>query len=77
MTTIRERIQLARAQELLTVEQAALLSQYNPQTIYRKAQRGQVPGMVRFGRGIRFQRSIFLGWATARVADLQAAFDAR
>ena len=63
MSTIRERINLARQQELLTVEQLALLSQYNPQTIYRKAQRGEIPGLIRFGRGIRFKRAVVLAWA--------------
>jgi len=63
MSTIRERLNAAREQELLTVEQVALLSQYNPQTVYRKAQKGEIPGMVRFGRGIRFRRSQVLGWS--------------
>ena len=63
MSTIRERLNAAKEQELLTVEQVALLSQYNPQTVYRKAQKGEIPGMVRYGRGIRFRRSAVLGWS--------------
>ena len=63
MSTIREQILDAKQQELLTVEQVALLSQYDPQTIYRKAKRGEVPGLVRFGKGIRFLRSAILRWS--------------
>ena len=63
MSTIREQIVDAKQQELLTVEQVALLSQYNPQTVYRKAHRGEIPGLVRFGRGIRFARAAILRWA--------------
>lgn len=69
MSTIRERLNVAREQELLTVEQVALLSQYNPQTIYRKAQKGEIPGMVRYGRGIRFRRSVVLGWSQTAAAN--------
>ena len=61
--TIRERIEEAKQQELLTVEQVALLSQYDPQTIYRKVWTHQIPGVVRFGRGIRFHRDAVLPWA--------------
>lgn len=56
--TIRERIQDARQQELLTVEQLALLTQYHPKSIYRKVERGEIGGVVRYGRGIRFIRSV-------------------
>ncbi len=58
--TIRERIDSARSQEYLTVEQLALLIQYSPQTIYRKAKRGDIPGVIRFGRSLRFHRVIAL-----------------
>lgn len=72
--TIRERIELAKQQELLTVEQVALLSQYDPQTIYRKVWAKKIPGVVHLGRGIRFQRDMILPW-TVRVQ--QARLDAR
>lgn len=61
--TIREELEAARSADLITVKQLALLSQYDPQTIYRKASRGEIPGMVRWGGGIRFNRVIVLGWA--------------
>ena len=65
--TIRERIEDAKAQELLTVDQLALLTQYDPQTIYRKAKRGEIPGIVRLGRGIRFNRVVALAWGNRAV----------
>lgn len=67
--TIREQIQHAKQQELLTVEQVALLAQYNPQTVYRKAKKGEIPGLVRFGRGIRFVRVRVLQWVTRNADD--------
>lgn len=61
--TIREQLERARTREFVTVAQLALLTQYNPQTIYRKAQRGEIPGIVRWGRRIRFVRVVALGWS--------------
>lgn len=55
--TVREKIEEAKQAELLTVEQVALLWQIDPQTVYRKAKRGEMPGVVRLGRVIRFKRS--------------------
>ena len=48
--TIREQIEFAKQQELLTVEQVALLSQYYPHSIYRKVWAGTIPGVVRHAR---------------------------
>ena len=73
--TIREQIDLAKQQEFLTVEQVALIAQYDPQTVYRKAKRGEIPGLKRFGRSLRFKSSVVLAW-TARsraIRDLQPA----
>ncbi len=61
--TIREQIEAAKRAELITVQQLALLSQYDPQTIYRKAQRGEIPGVVRYGRTIRFVRVVAMEWS--------------
>ena len=60
MQTIRERIDEAKAQEYLTVEQLALLTQYSTLTIYRRAK--DIPGYVKFGKRIRFLRSAALSW---------------
>ena len=60
MPTIRERIDAAKQQEYLTVEQLALLTQYSTLTIYRRAK--QIPGYVKLGKGIRFLRTAALTW---------------
>jgi len=60
--TIREELEAAKSSELITVNQLALMSQYDPQTIYRKAKRGEIPGIVRYGRSIRFKRVVALAW---------------
>jgi len=69
---IRERIADAKEQELLTVDQLALLTQYSPQTIYKKAAKGEIPGVIRFGRGIRFMRVVALAWGQ-RAALIRSA----
>lgn len=54
---IRERIAHAKQQELLTVEQFALLTQYHPKSIYRLIESGEIE-VVRVGkRGIRIPYS--------------------
>lgn len=60
--TIQEQINAAKTAELITVNQLALMAQYDPQTIYRKAKRGEIPGIVRYGRTIRFVRVVALAW---------------
>jgi len=60
--TIREELEAAKSAELLTVRQLAILAQYNEQTIYRKLKKGQIPGIVRWGRAIRFNRTVALAW---------------
>lgn len=67
--TIREELEAAKHAALLTVRQLALLSQYNEQTIYRKAKRGEIPGVVRYGRTIRFERVTALAWNRTSLLD--------
>ncbi len=69
MATIRERLTTANQQELLTVEEVALLTRYDPQTIYRKVWARKIPGVIRFGRGIRFRRDVILGWTKTLERD--------
>lgn len=73
--TIREEIEAAKIAERLTVRQLALLTQYNEQTIYRKLKKGQIPGIVRWGRSIRFDRTIVMAWSreTLLARDLRPA----
>ncbi len=60
--TIRERIDRAKQQESLKVEDLALLLNYHPVSIYRLAGRGKIPGMFRVGRSLRFKTRIILAW---------------
>ena len=59
--TIREQIDHAKAHELLTVEQFALLTQYAPKSIYRLIAQGRL-AVVRIGR-----RTIRIPRSSARV----------
>jgi excisionase family DNA binding protein len=60
--TIQDRIREAKENEFVTVEQLALLLQYQPNTIYRWVRAGKIPGVRRFGRSIRFNRAVALSW---------------
>lgn len=48
--------------EVLTVEEAAELARVNRKTFYLCIQRGEVPGVRRFGRVIRIHRATLLEW---------------
>ena len=63
--TIKEQIERAKTAELLTVNQVALLIQYVPMTIYRKAWRGEIPGAIRIGRSLHFKRAEVWPWLHA------------
>ena len=47
--------------EIMTVEQLAEYLQLNPQTIYRKAQAGEIPA-IRIGKVLRFKKNIIDAW---------------
>jgi len=55
--------------ELITVKEVAALLKYDPNTIYRKARKGEIPGLRRFGGGIRFVKSVVIGWRERRHID--------
>ena len=48
-------------QLLLTVPQVARLLGMSAKAIYHRAERGQLPGVVRVGRSLRFRRADLLG----------------
>ena len=60
--TIREQIEKAKAHDYLTAEELALLSRYELNTIYKKARKGEIPGMLKWGRRLRFAREVVLEW---------------
>jgi excisionase family DNA binding protein len=51
---------VAPGQLLLTVPQVARLLGMTPKAIYHRAERGQLPGVVRVGRSLRFRRADLL-----------------
>ncbi len=55
--TIKEQIERARTEDYLTVSQFALLTQVNPQTIYRLIASHRLSGVVRFGRALRIHKT--------------------
>jgi excisionase family DNA binding protein len=50
--------------DIMTVEELADYLKLDPQTIYRRFRRGELPG-VRIGRAIRFRRDVIEGWLRA------------
>ncbi len=52
------------ATEIMTVEELAEYLRLDPQTVYRKFRRGEIPG-VKIGKAIRFKRDIVEGWLRA------------
>lgn len=72
MMTIKERMERIRLADLVTIQDVALLLSYSPQTVYRKSKRGEIPGMVRFGRTIRFRRVVVAQWVRAQTIDANA-----
>lgn len=61
--TIQEQLNAAKQHDWITVNQLALMLQYDPETIYRWVKRGKIPGAQKFGRTIRFQRAIVTRWS--------------
>lgn len=64
--TIHEQLDRANSSETITVTEFGLLARYQPQTVYRKIKRGEIPGVVRFGRSIRIVRAVALRWVERR-----------
>ena len=48
--------------ERLTVEEVAEIMDVNPQTVYRRVARGDIPGVHRVGKAITFIPAIFKRW---------------
>ncbi len=52
------------ATDVLTVEELARYLRVDPQTVYRRFRKGDIPG-VRIGRAIRFPRAVVEAWLRA------------
>jgi excisionase family DNA binding protein len=49
------------ATDVMTTEELAEYLKLDPQTVYRKFRKGELPG-VRIGKSIRFNRQVIDGW---------------
>lgn len=49
--------------EFLKAEELADLLRVNRKTVYDAAARDEIPGVVRFGRSLRFRRDAVLAWS--------------
>ncbi len=58
------------ADEIMTVKQLAEYLKLNYQTIYKKIQKGEIPGS-KIGRGWRFQKSVIDRWLTEEKAVIK------
>ena len=54
------------ADEIMTVKELAEYLKLNFQTVYRKAQNGEIPGS-KIGRGWRFQKSVIDRWLSEEI----------
>jgi len=54
------------ADEIMTVKELAEYLKLNFQTVYKKVQRGEIPGS-KIGRGWRFQKAIIDRWLSEEI----------
>ena len=57
-----------RAEVALTIEELADYLKLKPQTIYKWAQTGKIPG-AKFGKEWRFRRSLIEKWIDSRISS--------
>lgn len=61
-------------QDIMTVEDVAKYLKLKPQTVYKWAQEGQIPG-TKLGKEWRFRRSIIDEWIDTSIALSKGGFD--
>ena len=62
------------ASEILTVEEVARYLKMHPQTVYKWAQEGQIPG-TKLGKEWRFRKSIIDEWIDMSIVLSKSGFD--
>ena len=60
--------------EILTIEQVARFFQMKPQTIYKWAQEGKIPG-VKLGKEWRFRKDMIDEWLDTSIALSKGGFE--
>ena len=58
--------------EMLTIEELADYLKLKPQTIYKWAQTGKIPG-AKFGKEWRFRRSLIEKWIDSQMSSSSSA----
>ena len=66
--SVRENKQAVFDDEMLTIDDLAKYLKLKPQTIYRWAQTGKIPG-AKFGKEWRFRRSLIEAWIDRQMAE--------
>lgn len=57
---------------ILTADEVADLMRVNRKTVYEAVKRGEIPGVVKVGRSLRFSRDELLSWlCQGRVVPTQ------
>lgn len=62
------------SQEIMTIEEVARYLKLKPQTVYKWAQEGQIPG-TKLGKEWRFRKSILDEWIDSSIALTKGGFD--
>jgi len=60
--------------EIMTIEEVAKYLKLKPQTVYKWAQEGQIPG-AKFGKEWRFRRGTLDEWIDTTIALSKGGFD--
>jgi len=60
--------------EMMTIEQVAKYLKLKPQTVYKWAQEGQIPG-AKIGKEWRFRKRILDEWIDTAIALSKGGFD--
>ena len=60
--------------EIMTIEEVASYLKVTPQTVYKWAQEGQIPG-AKLGKEWRFRKSILDEWINTSILHSKAGFD--
>ena len=61
-------------EEIMTVDEVARHLKLKPQTVYKWAQEGQIPG-AKLGKEWRFRRRILDEWVDTNIALTEGGFD--
>ena len=61
-------------EDILTIEEVARYLKMKPQTIYKWAQEGQIPG-AKLGKEWRFRKQILDEWIDSSIALSKGGFD--